>query len=217
IATAMPIGTLTTNTERQPHASTKSPPMVGPSAAASAPAAPQSAMACGTLDLGKACRISASDAGVSAAAPHPCRTLAATSTPTPGATAQMADATVKTPIPARKTRRRPRRSAHRPAPDTPRREDDRVTGKDPRQRGGADVGEVATEGAEGDVEHHRVEGRHERGRGDDRQTRPRSGRDLVIGREPGTLHVAGVYMMYVMSTQVGATADLLGCRHPGTG
>ena len=71
IATAMPIGTLMTKTERQPHASTKSPPMVGPSAAASAPAAPQSAMACGILDLGNACRISASDAGVSAAAPIP--------------------------------------------------------------------------------------------------------------------------------------------------
>ena len=41
IATAMPSGTLTTNTERQPQASTKSPPMVGPSAAASAPAAPE--------------------------------------------------------------------------------------------------------------------------------------------------------------------------------
>ncbi len=93
--------------------------MVGPSAAASAPAAPQSAMACGTLDFGKARRISASDTGVSAAAPNPCRTLAATSTPTPGATAQSAEATVKTPIPARKTRRRPRRSAHRPAPIIP--------------------------------------------------------------------------------------------------
>jgi hypothetical protein len=73
-------------------------------------------------------------------------------------------------------------------PDHPRREDDRVTGKDPRQRGGADVGEVATDGAEGDVEHHRVEGRNEQGSGDDRQPRPRSGRDLVIGREPATIH-----------------------------
>ena len=35
------------------------------------------------------------------------------------AAAQSAEATVKTPIPARKTRRRPRRSAHRPAPIIP--------------------------------------------------------------------------------------------------
>ena len=83
------------------------------------PCRSQSAMACGTLDFGKARRISASDAGVSAAAPNPCRTLAATSAPTLGATAQSAEATVKNTHSGEKTRRRPRRSSHRPAPIIP--------------------------------------------------------------------------------------------------
>ena len=115
----MPIGTLTTNTERQPHVSTKSPPIVGPTAAASAPAAPQSAIACGTRDFGNACRMSARDAGVRAAAPTPCSTRPAMSRPTPGAAAQIAEATVKSAMPARKMRRLPSRSAHRPAPIIP--------------------------------------------------------------------------------------------------
>jgi len=73
-------------------------------------------------------------------------------------------------------------------PDHPRRNDDRVTGQDPRQRGCTDFGEVTTDAAERDVENHRVEGRDEGGSGDNRKARPRAGSDLVSGREPVTIH-----------------------------
>ena len=73
-------------------------------------------------------------------------------------------------------------------PDHARRNDDRVTGQDPRQRGCADFGEVTTDAAERDAENHRVEGRDEGGSGDNRRARPRAGSDLVSGREPVTTH-----------------------------
>jgi hypothetical protein len=51
-----------------------------------------------------------------------------------------------------------------------------------------DVGEVPTHVAEGDVEHHRVEAYEEGGRGNDRETRPRSGSDVVIAAERSSIH-----------------------------
>ena len=51
----------------------------------------------------------------------------------------------------------------------------------------ADVGEVTTNAAEGDVKHQRVESRNESSGNDDRQTRPRSGSDIVIGRDRASI------------------------------
>src|SRR5262245_20808780 len=159
MAIAIPIGTFTTNTERHPHASTKRPPRVGPSAAASAPAAPQSAIACGTRGAGKLRRIRANDAGVRAAAPSPCRILAATRTPAPGAggdgTDGRRDGEESQPC---KEHTAPTQAVGPPAGrDHSRRDDDRVAGEDPRQRRGAHLRKVATDAAERDVEDHRIE------------------------------------------------------------
>ena len=62
----------------------------------------------------------------------------------------------------------------------------------PRQRGGTDSGEVTTDAAEGDVEHHRVEGRDEGRSSHNCKARPRAGSDLISGREPVTIHGAFV-------------------------
>src|SRR4030095_10563017 len=59
-------------------------------------------------------------------------------------------------------------------PDHPRGYNDRVTGKDPRQRSCADFGEITTNVAEGDVEDHRVEAHHEASSGNDREACPRA-------------------------------------------
>ena len=67
------------------------------------------------LPGGKPWRTSASDAGTIAAAPTPWIARAAISTPTEGAAAASAEARVKITIPATYTRRRPYRSAKRPA------------------------------------------------------------------------------------------------------
>ena len=74
-------GRLTKNTQRQPAASTRSPPSVGPKAAATAPIEPQMATAIGTRSRGVARSTRASDVGVMAAAPTACRTRAAISSP----------------------------------------------------------------------------------------------------------------------------------------
>ncbi len=48
------------------------------------------------------------------------------------------------------------------------------------------------DGAEGDVEHQRVEARNERGAGNDPQARPRSGGDSVIMRDHQSSYVANI-------------------------
>ena len=109
-----PTGTLTRNTQRQ-SASTSSPPITGPRPAAMPPIAAQLRMACGRRSGAVLTSSSASEVGIRAAAPAACRARAATSQPTPGATAHSTEATVKAARPRRKPRRCPYRSASRPA------------------------------------------------------------------------------------------------------
>ena len=100
---------------RQPKFSTTSAPSVGPKAPATAPIAPQIATATGTFSLGKVCSTRASDDGTSAAAPTACRTRAATRNPAVGARPHSIEARVNTTTAVRNVRRRPTRSARRPA------------------------------------------------------------------------------------------------------
>src|SRR5580693_1917040 len=91
---ATPTGTLIQNTQRQ-FTWTRLPPITGPSAAPSAPSADQVPSAFGRPDAGT--------------------TLAAISRPTPGASPHSTDPAVNPASPATNNRRRPIRSAHRPA------------------------------------------------------------------------------------------------------
>ena len=103
------------NAHRQPRCSTTNAPTVGPAAPATAPTAPQMATAIGIFSRGKVWSTRASDAGTSAAAPTACSTLAATSGPAAGARPHSIDAAVKMTTAVRNVRRRPTRSASRPA------------------------------------------------------------------------------------------------------
>ena len=111
---AAPIGRLTRNTHRQ-SSWTSRPPATGPRAAETPPTAAQARTRPGRLSGGVAASSSASEVGISAAAPAACTTRAATRTARSGAAAQAADASVKIMIPARNTRRCPVRSPSRPA------------------------------------------------------------------------------------------------------
>src|SRR5262249_13177854 len=90
-------------------------PSAGPTAAASAPTAPQMLTAIARFSRGNAASTSASDAGSSIAAPTPCSTRDPTSIVGNCASAHSADDAVKIAAPHRNTRLRPTRSATRPA------------------------------------------------------------------------------------------------------
>ncbi len=90
-------------------------PSVGPSAPATAPTALQIATAIGIFAFGKVCRIRASEDGTSAAAPMACSIRAITRMATVGARPQSIEAMVNTTTAPRNVRRRPMRSARRPA------------------------------------------------------------------------------------------------------
>src|SRR4051794_30525702 len=110
-----PIARLTKKTQRQPAASTSTPPRDGPTAAAMAPIAPQMPVAvarCCSVNSGSR---SASDVGTSAAAPTAWTTRATTRTSTVGARPAATEAARNVTIPAMNVRRRPVRSASRPA------------------------------------------------------------------------------------------------------
>ena len=113
-AITAPSGTLIRKIHRQ-LAVTSSPPIVGPSVAATAAPAVQRPTAAARRSGGNSPTTRPSDVGIMSAAPTAWTTRAATSHHGPGAAAQRADAATKTPRPVRKTRLRPRRSARRPA------------------------------------------------------------------------------------------------------
>src|SRR5690606_14173794 len=94
---------------------TSAAPSVGPRAPATAPVAPHTARANGSLAWGVPRRTSAIEEGRRIAAPRPCTSRARTSTAGFGAIAQASDATVKSVDPARNVALWPRRSAARPA------------------------------------------------------------------------------------------------------
>ena len=102
------------NTQRQ-FTWTRLPPITGPSAAPSAPSADQVPSALGRAAGGTAASSRDSDAGTIAPAPTAWMTRAAISAATPGASPHSTEPTLNTASPATNIRRRPIRSAHRPA------------------------------------------------------------------------------------------------------
>ena len=111
---ASPTGRLTQNTQRQ-LISTRLPPITGPSAAPRAPRADQVPSAFARAGAGTAASRSDSDAGTITPAPTAWMTRAAISAATPGASPHSSDPTLNAASPATSARRRPIRSAHRPA------------------------------------------------------------------------------------------------------
>ena len=89
--------------------------MVGPTAPAAAPIAPQIATATGRRSRGYARITRASDDGMSAAAPTACTIRKAIRTSTVGASAHATEAVVNRAEPVRNTRLWPSRSASFPA------------------------------------------------------------------------------------------------------
>lgn len=102
------------NTQRHP-ASASSPPATGPSPAAIPPIDAQARTAPARFSGAVVSSSSASDVGISSAAPAACTSRAATSVSTFGASAQPTEARVNTANPVRKTGLWPERSAMRPA------------------------------------------------------------------------------------------------------
>ena len=89
---------------------TTAPPTTGPAATASPVIPPHTPIAAPRLSLGNASVIRVRVSGVTIAAPAPWKTRAAISASTLGASADAADAAVKTPSPMQNMRRRPKRS-----------------------------------------------------------------------------------------------------------
>src|SRR5262245_25704271 len=110
-----PTKRLTKNTERQPCQSTSSPPSDGPAAAATAPVAPQSAVAVARRSSGNSGSSKPRDAGTSIAAPRAWKPRAAISMSAEPAAPQTTDAARQGSVPREKKRRRPNLSASRPA------------------------------------------------------------------------------------------------------
>jgi hypothetical protein len=106
------------NTARHDHTSTSQPPSTGPSAVVSAPAPAQVPMARPRSASGKDAAISARLPGTISAPPTPCAARAAMREAEPGAAAQPAEASANTAMPARNTRRRPKRSPAAPPTST---------------------------------------------------------------------------------------------------
>ena len=112
----MPTGRLTTKIARQLRMLDSTPPATGPAATATAPPTVHSAMArARSAASGKACRTRASEEGSMIAAALPWNRRAAISSPSPGASPQAAEATVKTATPAPNARLAPMRSESAPA------------------------------------------------------------------------------------------------------
>ena len=111
---ATPTGMLIQKTHRQ-ESSTKKPPITGPRAAPSAPMADHVPMAWARECPGTAANNSDSDAGTIMPAPIACTRRAAMSSDTLSERPDRTEPSVKTTRPATNMRRRPMRSAHRPA------------------------------------------------------------------------------------------------------
>ncbi len=114
-STAAPSTRLTKNTSRQSAHSISTPPSDGPVAAATPPIAPHKAVAEARRSAGNSGSSRPSDVGTSSAAPAACSTRAPISTSAVGAIPQAAEAAKNSAMPVKNIRRRPSRSASRPA------------------------------------------------------------------------------------------------------
>ena len=119
---------------------------------------------------------SPSEFGVSAAAPTPWSTRAATSASTDGASAHSAEPSVNRASPIDEQPPAPVQVAEPPGRDERGGEHDRVGGQHPRQPGEADAGEVAPQVRERDVDDEEVEDREEDGEADDGEDATGAGR-----------------------------------------
>jgi hypothetical protein len=115
---AMPIGTLSANTDCQPIPSVSAPPTSGPIATATPIVAPYKPVAIPSSLPLNSWAIRASETANMTAPPMPCTARARLSQVGSGASAATPDATVKIPRPHANTRRRPSRSASEPATRT---------------------------------------------------------------------------------------------------
>ncbi len=115
MSASRPIGTFMKNTQRQPTASTSRPPSDGPRAAATAPVALQIATAVARFSTGNSGSSSASEVGTRIAPAAAWRMRAATSNSADGARPHSSDVPRNATTPIRNIRRRPTRSASRPA------------------------------------------------------------------------------------------------------
>jgi hypothetical protein len=106
---------LTKNTQRQPAPSTSTPPSDGPTAAATAPADVQMAVAVARFAAGNSGSSRPREVGTRIAPPMACNTRAPTSTSGDVASPASIEAPTKEYIPMKNIRRRPTRSATRPA------------------------------------------------------------------------------------------------------
>ena len=109
------MGTLTKNTHRHDSRSRRIAPAEGPRAAPRAAEAPHTPITMDRRSGGKSGRIIDSEAGLRIEAPIPWTTRAAINHPTAGAMPEPRDPTIKTTTPTMNVRRRPFRSARRPA------------------------------------------------------------------------------------------------------
>jgi hypothetical protein len=109
------MGKLIQKAARQPNAEIRSAPTVGPDATPSAPTPPVHAITSVRRSRSKAPSSNPVDAGVSSAPPLPWMTRPAISVGIAGAMPHVKEPTRNSPAPSRNTRRRPRRSAVRPA------------------------------------------------------------------------------------------------------
>jgi hypothetical protein len=108
--TIRPTGTLSQKIQCQLRPPATAPPTTGPPATASPASPPHSPMAMARFPAGNASLIRVRVSGMMIAAPAPCTTRAAMSTPTVGESAAHADAAVNTARPMQNMRFRPNRS-----------------------------------------------------------------------------------------------------------
>jgi len=102
------------NSDRHPNACTSTPPTLGPTAAANAPAALHTPIDAMRFSAGVSVRTIASEAGIIAAAAAPWSARATSSTGTLGDSAQTSDIAANPATPARNSVRRPIVSANLP-------------------------------------------------------------------------------------------------------
>ncbi len=108
-------GGRTRNAHRQPNESTISEPIAGPVATPKAVKEPHFATVAIRIESGVPANNNPNEAGVNSAPPTPCATLAVTTIRKLGAAPTNNDDAANTAKPSIKTRRRPKRSASRPA------------------------------------------------------------------------------------------------------
>ncbi len=203
-AVATPIGTLIRKIQPQEACWLSQPPVNGPTASASAPTPPQTPIAVPrSRGSGNSAGSSASEAGVSSAAPMPCTARLPISISWFWARPADTEATVKTARPAKNASRGAEHVGDPAAGQQQTGEDQHVRARDPFQAGDAQV-EVPLDGREGHVDHVVVEVGHE---GAERHRDERPPPAVLLHRTPPIRRPCTSYMYLVYET-----CTLYGCQ-----